>query len=80
MERGVMSTQIGEQLLRAQRRVRDPAAGWDRSSVTMVEPVARIALTRQDACGSLGANEESVVERACPRLNAVRSPGSAGSR
>ena len=34
-----MTTQIGEQLGRAQRRVRAPAAVWDRSPVTTVEPV-----------------------------------------
>lgn len=80
MEGGGVSTQIGEQLGRARRRVRDPAAVWDRSTLTTVEPVPRIALTQQEACASLGASEESVVEHACPRLNAVRSAGSAGSR
>jgi hypothetical protein len=62
-----VSTQIGEQLGREQRRVRAPVAVSDRSSVTTVEPVPRIALTQQEACASLGCSEEYFVEHVRPQ-------------
>lgn len=67
-----MTTQIGEQLGRAQRRVRGSAPVSDRSSTTTVEPVPQIALTQQEACTSLGCSEEFFAEHVRPHLRAVR--------
>ncbi len=65
-----MTTQISE-LGRAQRRW--PAAPVsDRAAVTTVEPVARIALTQQEACASLGCSEEFSMEHVRPRMQVVR--------
>ena len=58
-----MSTQIGEQLGRAQRRARTPAAVSDRSSIAKVEPVLRIVVNQLEACASLGGSEDFLVER-----------------
>ena len=71
-EHSVVSTQIGEQLGRAERRVRPPAAASDGSSITTVEPVSRIALTQQEACASLGCSEEFFLEHVRPHLRVVR--------
>jgi hypothetical protein len=70
-----LTTQIGEQLGRARRRARAPAAVSDRSSLTTVEPVPRIALTQQEACASLGCSEEFFVEHVRSHLRVVRRGG-----
>ncbi|MDQ6806159.1 MAG: helix-turn-helix domain-containing protein [Actinomycetota bacterium] len=67
-----MTTQTGEQLGRAQHRVRAVAPVPDRASATAVEPVPRIALTQQEACAALGCSEEFFVEHVRPHLRVVR--------
>jgi hypothetical protein len=76
-ERSVVSTQAGEQLGLAQRRVRARAVVTDRSSKTTMGPVPRIALARVEPWALVCRSEESFVERALPRRNVV---GSAGRR
>jgi len=56
-ERAVVTTQIGEQLDRAQCRARTRATVSDRSHATTAEPVPRIALTQRDGCPSRGSNK-----------------------
>ena len=56
-------TEIGEQVGRAQRRVRVPAAVSDRSSITKGEPVLRIVVNQPEACASVGGSEDVLVER-----------------
>ena len=67
-----MSIQIGEQAERRQGRVRALASVSDRSFDMAVEPVARIALTQQEACASLGCSEAFSVEHVRPRMRVVR--------
>lgn len=71
-EHSVVTTQTGEQLGRAQHRVRAVAPVSDRASAAAVEPVPRIALTQQEACASLGCSEEFFVEHVRPHLRVVR--------
>jgi hypothetical protein len=73
-----VTTQISE-LGRAQRRVRAVAPVSDRSAVTTVEPVPRIALTQQEACASLGCSAVYFVEQVRPHLRVARSDGKRAS-
>ena len=67
-----MSIQIGEQAERRQGRVRALASVSDRSFDMAVEPVARIALTQQEACASLGCSEAFSVEHVRPPMREAR--------
>jgi hypothetical protein len=66
-----VTTQISE-LGRTQRRRRAAAPVSDRAAVTTVESVARIALTQQEACASLGCSEEFFVDHVRPYFRVVR--------
>jgi hypothetical protein len=69
-----VTTRISE-LGRAQRRVRAAAPVSDRAIVATVKPVARIALTQEEACASLGCSEVYFVEQVSPHLRVARSDG-----
>jgi hypothetical protein len=66
-----VTTQISD-FGRAQRRVRSAAPDSDRAAVATVEPVPRIALTRQEACASLGSSAVYFVQEVSPHLRVAR--------